>query len=147
MKIVIAGGTGFIGDQLRKALLSQGHEVVVLSRKGGQDFPALIWDGRSSGEWQAAIEQAGAVINLCGESIVNGRWNLRRKKQIYDSRILSTRALVAAISQAKEKPKVFINTSACGFYGDRADEELSESSRSGDDFLAKLCVDWEREAL
>ncbi len=147
MKLVIAGGTGFIGEQLRKVAVAQGHETVVLSRNSHQAFPTAVWDGRSSGEWQSAIEKADAVINLCGESIVNGRWNPRRKKQIYDSRILSTRALVAAISQTQEKPKVFINASACGFYGDRADEELSESSRSGDDFLAKLCVDWEREAL
>ncbi len=146
MKIVIAGGTGFIGGQLRKTLFSEGHEVVVLSRKPYQEFPSVVWDGKSSGEWQSAIEGADAVINLCGESIINGRWDMRRKKQIYDSRILPTRALVAALSQAKEKPKVLINASACGFYGDRDDEELSESSKPGDDFLGKLCVDWEREA-
>ncbi len=146
MKIVIAGGTGFIGGQLRKTLFSEGHEVVVLSRKPYQEFPSVVWDGKSSGEWQSAIEGADAVVNLCGESIINGRWDLRRKKQIYDSRILPTRALVAALSQAKEKPKVLINASACGFYGDRDDEELNESSKPGDDFLGKLCVDWEREA-
>ena len=147
MKLVIAGGTGFIGERLREAAISKGHEVVILSRRSQRDFPAVVWDAKSSGEWQSALEKAEAVINLCGTSIVEGRWNMRRKKEIYDSRILPTRALVAALSQAKEKPKVLINASAIGFYGDRAEEELDESSRPGDDFLAKLCVDWEREAL
>jgi hypothetical protein len=147
MKLVIAGGTGFIGERLRKAAVSKGHEVVILSRHSQVNFPAVVWDAKSSGEWQSAIEKADAVVNLCGTSIVDGRWNMRQKKQIYDSRILPTRALVAALSQLKEKPKALINASAIGFYGDRADEELDESSKPGDDFLAKLCVDWEREAL
>ena len=147
MKLVIAGGTGFIGERLREAAISKGHEVVILSRRSQRGFSTVVWDAKSSGEWQSALEKAEAVINLCGTSIVEGRWNMRRKKEIYDSRILPTRALVAALSQAKEKPKVLVNASAIGFYGDRAEEELDESSRPGDDFLAKLCVDWEREAL
>ncbi len=147
MKLVIAGGTGFIGERLRQAAISKGHEVVILSRRSQRDFPAVVWDAKSSGEWQSALEKADAVVNLCGTSIVEGRWNVRQKKQIYDSRILPTRALVAALSQAQEKPKALINASAIGFYGDRGEEELDESSKPGDDFLAKLCVDWEREAL
>ena len=149
MKIIVAGGSGFVGRALCETLSSRGHEIVVLSRHpspSGEKFRRVCWDAKNLGDWQKVLVGAGAVINLCGESIAKGRWNARRKKIFYDSRILSTRALVAAMSQTQEKPKVFINASATGFYGDRGDEELDEVSRSGVDFLSKLCADWEKEA-
>lgn len=148
MKVVMSGGTGLIGSALRSALSLSGHETVILSRRAlpAGNSSRVFWDAKSSGEWQAALNGSQAVINLCGESLVSGRWNERRKKIFYDSRILSTRAIVAALSSVQEKPKVLINASAIGFYGDRGDEELDESQKPGSDFLAKLCVDWEREA-
>lgn len=149
MKILIAGGTGFIGRALCSSLSAQNHEVVILSRsqiQGDVGYPVVVWDAKHSGAWQESLNGVGVVINLCGEPLFSGRWNLQRKKSFYDSRILSTRALVSALSQVREKPPLLINASAIGFYGDRGDEELDESSKPGRDFLSKLCFDWEREA-
>jgi hypothetical protein len=149
VKIIIAGGTGLIGRALRADLSSRGHKILVLSRRApqsGGDVSTVFWDAKNLGTWQTALSGAGAVINLCGESIIARRWNTQSKNNFYDSRILSTRALVAALSQGSEKPSLLINASAIGFYGDRGDEELDEDSKPGADFFSKLCVEWEREA-
>ena len=149
MKVLVAGGTGFVGRALCLALSEKKHEVSVLSRNGLAieiGYPQVSWDAKNLGEWREALTGIGAVINFCGEPILGGRWNSQRKKKLQDSRILSTRALVSALSQTLEKPAVLINASAIGFYGDRGDEELDENSKPGQDFLSKLCLEWEREA-
>lgn len=148
MRIVVAGGTGFIGRALCARLAALSHEVTVLTR-GGKALAgtrAAVWDGSGPGEWEKALDGTFAVINLAGESVAAGRWTEARKKALVDSRILSTRALVGAMKAAKAKPKVFISASAVGYYGDRGDTELDETSPPGQDFLAKLCQAWEREA-
>ncbi|MBI3554419.1 MAG: TIGR01777 family protein [Elusimicrobia bacterium] len=147
MKIVIAGGTGFIGRALASASAAAGDEVVVLSRRPSLGAPkTVVWDGASTGSWQQALEGADAVVNLSGESVAEARWNEPRKKLLISSRLNATRALVAALSAAKQRPKVFLSSSAVGYYGDRGDELLDESSKPGSDFLSKLCQDWEKEA-
>lgn len=147
MKVVIAGGTGLIGRALAAACASRGYAAVVLSRRPAPgDPPSFVWDGANSGPWQEALEGADAVVNLAGENVAAGRWTPARKKALRDSRINSTRALVAAISTAKQRPKVFVNSSATGYYGDRGEDSIDEGSAPGADFLARLCVDWEREA-
>jgi uncharacterized protein (TIGR01777 family) len=153
MNILIAGGRGFLGQALADRLTAEGHRVVVLTRGKAADRPwvepraDLGWlpDGRA-GAWAAALDRADAVVNLAGESIAGGRWNAARKRAIRDSRIRATRSLVAAIDQAKRPPAVFVSASAQGFYGDRGDDELTEAAAPGDDFLAGVCRDWEREA-
>ncbi|MBI4375902.1 MAG: TIGR01777 family protein [Elusimicrobia bacterium] len=147
-RIVVAGGSGLIGQALCQALSKAGLEVVVLSRRPN-DVPGLKavgWDGVSSGPWQSALDGADAVVNLAGHSMANGRWTKTVKKALFDSRILSTRALVAGLSAAKRAPRSFINASAIGYYGPRDDEPLSEDAAPGRGFLAELCLNWEKEA-
>lgn len=144
MRVLIAGGTGFVGSYLVWVLRQAGHEVLVLSRRPGAE---LSWDGRTSGPWAGKLAECDAVVNLSGESIAAGRWTKARKSALRDSRLDSTRALVDAIGSASKKPDVLVNASAVGYYGDRADEVLSDSSAPGRGFLADLCRQWEAEAL
>jgi len=153
-KIVVAGGTGFIGAALIRALLGRGDSVVTLTRnpqravesEGGR-VRGLAWDGKSTGDWAKAVDGADAVINLSGESIAAGRWTAARKLSLIKSRVDSTRALAAAISQAAKRPKVFVSASAIGYYGTSPEGEVVEGSPQGRDFLAALAGQWEREAL
>ncbi|MGH9411420.1 MAG: TIGR01777 family oxidoreductase [Vicinamibacterales bacterium] len=160
MKIVVAGGTGFLGAPLCWTWAEESHEVRVLTRSlppgRAQHEPGTGKPGITRVGWDPAaavasiaseVEGADAVVNLSGESIAGRRWNAARKRALGDSRIASTRALAAAIRGASTAPRVFISASAIGYYGDRGSEPLTEGSAPGDDFLARLCVDWEQEAL
>jgi uncharacterized protein len=160
MRIVIAGGTGFLGSPLAEVYAEEGHDVRVLTRslgpgesrhESGTGVPGITrvgWkpDGRS-GPWAAVIDGADAVINLAGESVGGKRWTPQRKAQLRDSRILPTRSLTAAIAAAATPPAVFVSSSAIGYYGVGADERKAEDAPVGRDFLAQLCEDWEQEAL
>jgi hypothetical protein len=153
MKIVIAGGSGFLGRALSERLVADGHQVLVLTRRGG---PGRPWEGPRStaawtpngaaGDWASAIDGAHAVVNLAGASIGDGRWTRSRKAEILDSRVDATRSLVAAIRSLKNPPSVLVSSSAQGYYGDRGDEELAEGAAASRDFLADVCVRWEAEA-
>ena len=152
MKIVIAGGSGFLGRPLAAALAVDGHEVVTLSRGGGPArgqtrSRAVTWspDG-NSGPWASELDGAAAVVNLAGESIAGRRWSDTQKQRILDSRVAATRSLVAAFQAAKHPPPVFVSGSAVGYYGPRGDEKISEDTPPGSDFLANVCVQWEAEA-
>lgn len=151
MKIVIAGGSGFLGGPLAAALSSAGHTPVILSRRpGGGDAPfrTVAWtpDG-SAGAWAAELNGAGAVVNLAGESIAARRWTAAHKQRILQSRVRATASLVAAIARAAEPPPTFISGSAVGYYGSLDDREVAEDAPPGRDFLASVCVRWESEAL
>lgn len=150
MKIILAGGTGFIGKALRKEFLATGHEVTVLTRGGNsvenEKEKFIVWDGKTEGDWAAHLEGAGAVINLSGENIAVKRWTSARKEAILSSRIDATRAIVSAIGKLKNKPAVLINASAVGYYGDNLDAELTEAAACGKGFLAEICERWEEEA-
>ncbi|MEO8033592.1 MAG: TIGR01777 family oxidoreductase [Acidobacteriota bacterium] len=146
MKIVIAGGTGFIGEPLVRSLLGRG-DVAVLTRdpahvRAGR---AVLWQP-SDGEWTREIADADVVINLAGENIAAGRWSVERKRRLIDSRLEATRALVAALRKTPNPNRTFISASAVGFYGDRADDVMDETSTSGKGFLADLVVKWEEAA-
>ena len=159
MRIVIAGGTGFLGSPLAEMYAEDGHDVRILSRslapgeshhEPGTGVPGISrvgWkpDG-NSGPWAACISGADAVINLAGASIGDKRWTPQRKAELRDSRLLATRSLAAAITQAPLAPRLFISSSAVGYYGASGDEPKTESSPAGSDFLARLCEDWEAEA-
>lgn len=154
MRIVLAGATGFIGGALTDALVGRGDAVTVLTRDPekvrahwGGKAAAAAWDGKSGGEWEKALDGADAVVNLSGAGIADGRWTPARKLELIKSRVDSTRALVAALSKAAKRPKVLVNASAVGFYGDVPEGAVTESSPQGRDFLAALCGQWEREAL
>ncbi len=153
MKIILSGGTGFIGKALLDRLLVAGHRIVLLTRNPG---PARLliqgygevqkWDGRAAGEWTSHIESADAVINLAGESIIAKRWTARQKEKIISTRIAATKAIVEAISKAAKKPSVFVNASAIGYYGNVENEEVTKSRSKGNGFLADTCEQWENTA-
>ena len=154
MKIVIIGGTGFIGRALCATLIQGGHRVVVLTRQLGQihhrpELPvqAVEWNARDSGPWEQVLEGADAVINLAGTPIADTRWTDLRKQLIIDSRILTTRLLVRALSRWSSKPATFISASGIGYYGATDDRRLDEGAARGEGFLADLCLGWESEAL
>lgn len=154
MKIVIAGGTGFIGQALCTSLNQAGHHVVLLTRRrdelqqrSGSTMTVVEWDGQTAGEWAHCLDGADAVINLAGASIADGRWTDARKQLLTDSRLLPTRLLVDIISQCATKPRLLINASGVGYYGPSDDRALTEDSPHGQGFLADLCLAWEREAL
>jgi uncharacterized protein (TIGR01777 family) len=147
MRIVVAGGTGFLGTPLVSQLRATGNEVFVLTR-GTATAERITWvpDG-TIGPWAKIIDGSDAVVNLSGESIASRRWTSAQKTRIRDSRIQATRSVVAAIHAVDRKPAVLLNASAVGFYGSRGDEQLTEESPPGTDFLASVCRDWEAEAL
>jgi len=154
MKVVIAGGTGFLGRPLAASLAAAGHQVVILGRptpgEAAPPTPARLvpWtpDG-NAGPWSTEIDGAGAVVNLAGESIAGRRWNEAHKTRILDSRVHATRSLAAAIQRASTPPAVFFSASAVGYYGDKGNEVLTEETAAGSDFMARVCMQWEREAL
>lgn len=146
MRIAVAGGTGFLGSPLVRRLRDEGHHVTVLTRRPRAPED-VAWDPmRPSGGWEAVVHQADAVINLAGESIAGRRWTAARKAALRDSRIQSTRALVAAMRRGARTPATLVNASAVGIYGPHGDEPLTEASPPGSDFLASLGTAWEAEA-
>ena len=153
MKIALAGGSGFLGTALTQALTRDGHDVAVLTRQNPASMPAqprvthVSWtpDGTSAA-WAAALDGADAVVNLAGESIAARRWSERQKQEIRDSRLRATASLTAAIRQVARAPKVLVSGSAVGYYGDRGDETITESSGPGRDFLAGVADAWETAA-
>ncbi|HEY6509092.1 MAG TPA: TIGR01777 family oxidoreductase [Vicinamibacterales bacterium] len=147
MKVLLAGGTGFLGSALVRALRQRGHSVTVLSRTPKGPGEALWSADASDASLQARVDGADAVINLAGSSIAAGRWTESRKATILRSRVDATRALAGAIVAAPHPPPVFLSGSAVGFYGVQDDTPLDETSPAGGDFLARVCVEWEASAV
>ena len=151
MKVFMTGGRGFVGTFLSRELARHGHEVTILTRRETSSDPAypaisfLTGDPTREGPWMGVVPDHDWIINLAGASVFT-RWSAARKQEIYDSRILTTRNLVAALA-AGDRRQLFCSTSAIGYYGPRGDEDLTEESPPGDDFLARLARDWEAEAL
>ena len=144
MKIAIAGGSGFLGEPLVRALLARGDDVVVLTRN-----PANVKAGRAvawNGAWQDEVASADAVINLAGENVGEGRWTEERKRKIVDSRVQTTRSLIEALKTQPGRQRVLINASTIGFYGVRDDETLDEQASTGAGFLADVVRQWEELA-
>lgn len=150
MKVVLVGGTGLIGSALSRKLVEQGHSITVLTRSSSPPtapkISSLSWNPGSRSSWEQALEDADALVNLAGEPIAARRWTDAQKEKIRGSRIATTRALVDAMARARQRPAVFLNGSAVGYYGSRGDEALGEEAPPGGDFLARVCVDWEAEA-
>lgn len=144
--VVIAGGTGLIGSELTKQLTRLGYTVTALSRSGDAPTGAQgeSWDGSNLGTWRLALEGAAAVVNLSGSTIAV-KWTKENRNRILQSRVASTQILGRAIAEANTPPPVWINGSAIGYYGDRADELLTEASEPGRrrDFLVDTAVAWE----
>jgi uncharacterized protein len=147
MKILLTGATGLIGSRVALRLVEENHDLVILSRHPREARKTLGLPGEYYSWADASLESVDAVINLAGESLMAKRWSEEQKKKIIDSRVQSTKKLVAAIQSASPKPKVFISASAIGFYGDRGDTVLDEYSDAGKGYLPQVCALWEREAL
>jgi uncharacterized protein (TIGR01777 family) len=151
MKALVTGATGFVGPRLLRLL----DRPVALSRdpdrakeKIGHLVERIIrWDPLQGPPPREAFAGVDAVFHLAGESVAEGRWTAAQKAKIRDSRVVGTRNLVQGIAQEPSRPAVLVSASAVGFYGNRGDEELTEAAPPADDFLARVCIDWEREAL
>ncbi len=159
VRIVVTGGTGFIGRALVSSLAERGDEVVVLSRGGrdgagfggGRTRPGHVtvatWTPSATGEWTRRIDGADAVVNLAGAGIMDERWTPARMEVLRSSRIRSTELLADAIARAEKKPRVLVSGSAVGYYGtDTGDRTVPEDAPPGTDFLSVLCRDWEAAA-
>src|SRR6202022_242669 len=174
MKVLIAGSSGLVGTALTDALVRDGQSVVRLVRSGSsanKEDPAkknkeqrartgpgnvidVAWnpttcdlEGEPFGDGQGTVEGADAVVNLAGASIAGEGWAEERKALIRSSRVHITRELVCAMEKLKEPPQALVSASAVGYYGNRGDEVLTEESKPGDDFLARVCLEWEAEAV
>lgn len=148
VKIVVSGGSGFIGTPLVQRLVARGDEVVVLSRD-----PARVrvgrgveWHPPAAGAWTDEVASADAVVNLAGESIAGGRWTEARKRRLVSTRLEPTRALISAMRTNASRPRAFVNASAVGYYGYTSDAAFDESSPRGAGFLAELVEQWENAA-
>src|SRR6202045_4746625 len=152
MKILVTGSSGLVGTVLVSALARGGHTVCRLVRpqsaggEGAKEGFVVAWNP-ATGELGGAAVGADAVVNLAGASIADGRWSTQRKALLRSSRIDTTRALIGALAKMNARPSVLVSASAIGYYGDRGDETLTEESKPGTDFLARLAEEWEAEAL
>jgi uncharacterized protein (TIGR01777 family) len=157
MRIFVTGGTGLVGRRLIKRLSERGDQAVILTRRPDRarqlfrpDASLVVGDPMQSGAWMDAVADCDAVIHLAGENVFARRWNAAFKALLHDSRIHSTQLVVEALRRnprrANGQPKVLVNASAIGFYGPQGDEELTEDSSPGSDFLARLCIEWESAA-
>ena len=147
MIVLIAGGSGFLGQKLAAHLRRRGDEVRILTRQRSTDPKRITWqpDG-TPGALTPHLSGVDAVVNLAGENVAGARWSESRKAVLRSSRILPTRTLASAIARSDRPPRVFISASGVGYYGPHADEPVTEATPHGSDFFGRLCVDWEEEA-
>ena len=149
MRVLITGGSGLIGRALSTDLARDGNEIIILSRQPErliglpENVRAEKWDGRTAEGWHSLADGADAIVNLAGEDISSKRWSDERKRAIRQSRLNSSQAVVQAVKAATNKPAVVIQASGIGYYGPGGDEEITEETPHGHDFLAQLAVDWE----
>jgi uncharacterized protein len=140
MKVLIAGGAGFLGTALKNLLAHNSHEVFILTRGRSQGRYQIHWNGKTAEGWGHLIREMDAVVNLTGYGLEHWPWTERQKRKFVDSRVLPGRALVSAIQSASRRPKVFLQTSGISYYGLRGDRIADESTPAADDFLAQLTV-------
>lgn len=151
MRVFITGGTGLIGRHLVRQLVEHGHECVVLTRdkvRAAERLPEkavnlVEGDPTVRGPWTEQLRGVDATVHLAGANIFARRWTAAYKEEIRRSRVVSTQVLAETIASLPERPRVHVQGSAVGYYGPRGDEELTEDSPPGDDFLARTCVEWE----
>jgi uncharacterized protein (TIGR01777 family) len=154
MRVFVTGGTGLIGTRLVRHLLKRGDQAVVLTRRPdaaaklfGPGCAVVAGDPTQGGDWMGAVADCDAVVNLAGENVFGRRWNAEVKALLHDSRVKATQNVAEALRRpADGRPRALVNASAIGYYGPHGNEELTEDSPPGDDFLARLCIDWEKAA-
>ena len=144
MKILMSGASGLVGSAVASALSARGDRIIQLVRSSVKDTEReVLWNPQKGIDDTSALEGLDACIHLAGEPIAEGRWTEEKKRRIRESRVEGTRVLAGALARLKRKPSVLLSASAIGYYGDRGDELLTEESAPGDDFLAKVCREWE----
>lgn len=146
MDVLVSGSTGLIGSALVRALRARGDRVRRLRRGTTSDPDDFAWDIGAGTIDGAALDGVDAVVHLAGEGIGEKRWTDEQKRAIRESRTQGTALLSRAVTASASKPSVFVSASAIGYYGNRGDEALTEDSPPGDDFLARVCVEWEQAA-
>lgn len=158
MRVILLGGSGLVGRALASDMAADGHDAVIVCRhpehvaRIDPRIEVLGWDGRNAAGWGHLVDGADAVVNLAGETIGGRnlaeiflqRWGKAKKKRILESRVDAGRAVVEAIRAAQRKPATLLQMSAVGVYGPRADQDLDENASAGEDFLSRVCVEWER---
>ena len=147
MRILVSGSHGLVGKALIGSLRSDGHEIVRLVRSKPSGATEIEWNPNDGRLDAASLEGIDAAVHLAGESIASGRWTDEKKRAIRDSRVKGTALLSDALARLTRPPSVFVSASAIGYYGNRGDELLTENSAPGDDFLAKVCVEWENATI
>ena len=146
MKVLISGGTGFMGTHLIKSLTADNHQVWVLSRsleKSVENAQIVVWNGKTTDGWGHIIDEMDAVVNLAGLSLYHWPWTKRKKQRFLDSRVEPGRALASAIKSADHRPDVLVQISGINYYGLRGEKVANESTPPGDDFLSRLTIAWE----
>ncbi|MEV6505470.1 TIGR01777 family oxidoreductase [Streptomyces sp. NPDC051642] len=142
-RIAVTGASGLIGSALVRSLTADGHEVVRLVRRSARGADEVCWDPEGQYVDAAGLDGCDAVVNLAGAGVGDHRWTDAYKKQVRDSRVLGTAALAEAVAALDRPPRVWVNGSAIGFYGETGDRAVDESAPPGDGFLPSLCVEWE----
>ncbi|MFD7003639.1 TIGR01777 family oxidoreductase [Streptomyces mirabilis] len=145
-RIAIAGASGLIGSALTRSLTADGHEVVRLVRRAPRGKDEVRWDPDGQRMDAAGLAGCAAVVNLAGAGVASRRWTEAYKRKILDSRVRGTATLAAAVASLDERPRVFVNGSAIGFYGETGDRVVDESAPPGEGFLPSVCVAWEGAA-
>jgi hypothetical protein len=146
MRVVVAGGSGFLGRALVGALAAAGHDVSVLTRRA-RSRDDIVWTPTgTTGPWARALVGVDAIVNLAGEGIADQRWTPARKQALIDSRLQATGSLVEAALDLPKPPRVFVSGSGIGIYGPRGDEYVTEATPAGGDFVATMATAWEQAA-
>ena len=143
MKVLIAGGSGFLGKALTNSLRRDNHEVITLTRRASRSSDQIQWDGKTTDGWGHIVNEVGAVVHLTGFGLEHWPWTQKLKQRFVDSRVLPGLALVSAIERASRRPKVFLQSSGVNRYGLRGVGIADETTPPGDDFLAQMTVPWE----
>lgn len=147
MKILVSGSHGLVGKALSKSLSAKGHEIYKLVRERSSEERDIEWRPEEGTIDIAALEGFDALVHLAGENIASGRWTDEKKRRIRESRVRGTSLLSQSLSKLSNPPATFVSASAIGYYGNRGDELLSETSAPGTDFLASVCKEWEQATV
>jgi uncharacterized protein len=143
MKVLIAGGSGFLGKALTNSLKNDGHEVIILTRRALRNSNQIQWDGKTTSGWGHVANEIEAIIHLAGFGLQHWPWTRKQKQKFIDSRVIPGLALVSAIQGASHRPSVFLQSSGINRYGLHPDGIADESTPPGNDFLAQITVPWE----
>jgi len=146
-RVAVSGASGLVGTELTARLTRDGHSVIPLVRKARNRGDEIVWDSATGVANPMQLENIDTIVHLAGENIAGARWTAAVKERIRSSRIDGTRALVQSLSKVQKRPRTLVCASAIGFYGDRGNESLTESSAAGSGYLADVCKAWEHEAL